>query len=304
MAKKKGETGNASMNNLVDLLLQRGGEKDSREAFEICRKSAELGDYGSMGRLGRMYRDGVGTEKNLDLAIEYMGKATGRGIAWADREYIDLLLLRNAEGDQKEAFSILTHKALLGDTISLEALAKIYRDGLFVSKDEKRATDIMMLAYDKGSKGIRMNLIDTVYSNNLSEHYAKAFEICRELAGENNAGGYGRLARMYRDGIGTDSNMDLAADWMEKAMRGNVGWAKLELVDILIARSGEADKKRAYELCNELAKDNNAGGYGRLARMYRDGWGVNVDLDKAKSMMKIAADMGVKWASDEYAELV
>ena len=303
MTKKKGDTGNTSMNNLVDLLLQRGGEKDGREVFEICKKSAELGDYGSMGRLGRMYRDGIGTEKNLDLAIEYLGKATGRGIAWADREYIDLLLLRNNEEDQKEAFSILTHKALLGDVHSLESLAKMYNDGLFISKDEKRAADIMVLAYDKGSKSIRMNLIDMVFTNKLGEHYTKAFEICRELAEENNAGGYGRLARMYRDGMGTDANLDLAADWMDKAMKGNVGWAKLELADILIARSGEADKKRAYELCYELTKENNAGGYGRLARMYRDGWGVSVDLDKAKSMMKKAADMGVKWARNEYTKM-
>ena len=86
-------------------------------------------------------------------------------------------------------------------------------------------------------------------------------------------------------------------------MKGNVGWAKLELADILIARSGEADKKRAYELCYELTKENNAGGYGRLARMYRDGWGVSVDLDKAKSMMKKAADMGVKWARNEYTKM-
>ena len=130
--------GNASMNNLVDLLLQRGSEKDIKEAFEICRKSAELGDYGSMGRLGRMYRDGVGTERNLDLAIEYMGKATSRGIGWADREYIDLLLSRNTERDQKETFGILAHKALLGDIVSLEVLGKMYLDGIIVSKDSAR----------------------------------------------------------------------------------------------------------------------------------------------------------------------
>jgi len=304
VAKKKDEMSNASMNNLVDLLLQRGGENDSKEAFEICIKSAELGDYGSMGRLGRMYRDGVGTESNLDLAIEYMGKATSRGIGWADREYLDMLLLRNTERDQKEAIGILVHKALLGDIVSLEVIGKMYRDGMIVSKDSARAADIMMIAYDRGSKSIRINLIDIIYTNKLSEHYAKAFEICRELAGENNAGGYGRLARMYRDGIGTDADLDLAADCMEKAMKGNVGWAKLELTDILIARSSEADKKRAYELCNELVGENNAGGYGRLARMYRDGWGVSVDLDRAKSMMKKAADMGVKWARDEYAKMM
>jgi TPR repeat protein len=109
---------------------------------------------------------------------------------------------------------------------------------------------------------------------------------------------------MYRDGKGTEVNLDLAAEWMNKALENNVGWAKLELLDILIARSGKDDKKRARKLCEELVEENNAGGYGRLARMYRDGWGVDVDLERAKSLMKKAADMGVKWAVTEYSEMI
>jgi len=232
MAGKKSETGNASVNNLVDLLLGRKGEKDNKEAFDICKKSAELGDDGSMGRLGRMYRDGIGTEANLDLAIEYMGKAFGRGIKWADKEYIDLLLLRNTEKDNKEAFEKLVHRALMGDISSLESIGRMYREGTFITQDERSATDVMMLAYRNGSKSVRMNLVDMIYSNEYRDHYLQAFEIC-----------------------------------------------------------------------GELAEENNAGGYGRLARMYRDGWGVNADSNKAKSMMKKAADMGVKWAQDEYAKM-
>ncbi len=304
MTKKNNVKSGASVNNLVDMLLKKGGEKDRKEAFDICKKSAELGDYGSIGRLGRMYRDGIGTEKNQALAIECLGRAANRGIPWADREYVNLLLLRNTEEDQKNAFGIVAYKSLMGDVNSLEILSKMYSEGLFLFKNEKYAADIMVLAYEKGSKNVRMNFVDTVYRNNLSEHYAKAFEICKQLAEENDIGGYGRLARMYHDGKGTEVNLDLAAEWMNKALENNVGWAKLELLDILIARSGKDDKKRARKLCEELVEENNAGGYGRLARMYRDGWGVDVDLERAKSLMKKAADMGVKWAITEYSEMI
>ncbi len=142
----------------------------------------------------------------------------------------------------------------------------------------------------------------------LSEHddiddLTKAFEIYLMLSKENNTGAIGRLARAYRDGKGTEKNLDEAIKLMRNASENNVGWAKLELTDMLLARGSDADKTEAFAVCNELAATGNPGACGRLGRMYRDGCGVAVDLEKAKSLMKKAADMGVEWAVAEYSEM-
>ena len=73
---------NWAKNELADLLIKRALPGDHEEAYAICSSLAESGDAGAMGRLGRMYRDGKGIEKNAEEAIKWMQMATEKNVDW------------------------------------------------------------------------------------------------------------------------------------------------------------------------------------------------------------------------------
>jgi len=61
-----------------------------REAFELFRQEAERGDGWAMLNLAQMYRDGEGTGKDLELAIDWFEKAALQAIPKAKDELLAL----------------------------------------------------------------------------------------------------------------------------------------------------------------------------------------------------------------------
>lgn len=62
--------------NLGLLYLQGlGVTKDSKEAFEWLRKSAEQGNREAQNQLGNMYFNGDGVEKNIHEAMKWAEKS-------------------------------------------------------------------------------------------------------------------------------------------------------------------------------------------------------------------------------------
>ena len=76
---------------LMDMLILRGSKEDDREAFKIASSLAVKGNGGATGRIGRMYRDGRGVKKDLNLAAEWMRKAADKKVGWAEKELSDIL---------------------------------------------------------------------------------------------------------------------------------------------------------------------------------------------------------------------
>jgi len=108
---------------------------------------------------------------------------------------------------------------------------------------------------------------------------------------------------MYRDGKGVKKDSVVAADWMRKAAEMGVSWAKLDLADLML-RGDETCQEEAFRLCTELANEGNAGGYGRLGRMYRDGTGTEKNLDLAIKWMSKAKDKKIGWAQRELNDIL
>ena len=69
-------------NELFDILWNIGTQESYSEMIPIITESANTGDSGAMGRLGRAYRDGKGVGKDLDKAAEWMRKAVNKSVAW------------------------------------------------------------------------------------------------------------------------------------------------------------------------------------------------------------------------------
>ncbi len=71
---------------LSDILWHLGTPDSLDEMIDILMTCAESGDGNCMALLARAYYEGKGIEKNLDLAAEWICKASDHDVAWAKKE--------------------------------------------------------------------------------------------------------------------------------------------------------------------------------------------------------------------------
>ena len=143
---------------LVDRLVERGKPADIEEAFEICYRNRN-GDPQFKYRLGKMYRQGLGTDRDLNRAVGQLEVAEDADVPGSADLLIDTLL------EIGDANSIGKARALCekhsSNVTTLVKLARIYRDGRGVEKDEGRAADILRSISNKSGLA-RNELIDTL----------------------------------------------------------------------------------------------------------------------------------------------
>ena len=286
-------------NELTDLLLQRGKPKDLKEAFERCTALVQDKDYWAMGRLARMYRDGNGTKKDLDHAIEYMKTSLDAGVAWAGEELTEMLLTRKNEGDMQEAVSLIftTAKNKSKSLSVLSAAAK---------KGERECVDCVLSEIKKNGVNDEMLAPVTQFFIDVgdSEGIKYMTDKCKDAAAAGNPGASFLVGKMYKDGVGTGVDLDMAISYMRSSMSGVSRGQTNEYADALLKRGGAEDKKEAFELCTLNSKEGDYWALGRVARMYRDGIFVVRDEDVAIKYMRTAAENGVTWARNELANML
>ena len=205
----KGNVGWAKL-ELTDMLLARGKDADMAEAFALGNELANSGNAGGYGRLGRMYRDGVGTQEDEDLAIEWMRKANDSGVSWAKLELTDMLLARGKDADMAEAFALGNEIASKGDTKFFIPLARMYRDDMGTQRDISIAIDWLHKAVEKGIEGAKEELISALILRRTEGDISEALALCENIAESGNSEGYNIMSRLYAGGIGVEKDVNKA----------------------------------------------------------------------------------------------
>ncbi|WP_400203049.1 tetratricopeptide repeat protein, partial [Methanomethylophilus alvi] len=112
---------------------------------------------------------------------------------------------------------------------------------------------------------------------------------------------YAYIGLLYHEGKGFSKNENKAVKWLKKSFDLGVTWAGYKLFDI------------SYNICDvkslmpdiiSLAKEGLSEYQARLGRAYRDGKGVERDLDKAAEWMRKAADQDLGWAKNELFDVL
>jgi len=282
----------------IKTLYNSKNHEDHVLAFGLCDSAKH--DPASHIWLARMYYNGKGTARNYDKAIEFMRTSISDKTDSARNEFVDMLLKRGRKHDYEEAFSISLKYAEEGNSAAAGRLARLYRDGKGIEKNIDKAIEWMGVAADSNIGWAHLEHIDLLLRRGSEADYNEAASRCTPLAEIGNAGAAGRLARLYRDGKGVEKDINKAIEWMGVAADGDVKWAHLEHVDLLLKRSSDADYKEIITRCVPLAEAGNAGAAGRLARLYRDGKGVEKDINKAVEWMKTAIEIDKSWETLEY----
>ena len=95
------------------------------------------------------------------------------------------------------------------------------------------------------------------------------------------------LARLYRDGKGVEKDISKALELFERAYSKSDVWCD-EYADILLKRGTDEDYAIASELLKINANNGRPWALGNLARLYRDGKGVEKDISKALELFERA----------------
>lgn len=166
-------------------------------------------------------------------------------------------------------------------------LAKMYLYGDHVEKDE----ELYKYWIDISSKNNYLSKIEKNI-NNISINY------------ENIANEYFEKALVYYKCNQSDKNLPAAIQNLRKADYFGHPWAKIELVKLLWECNTPSSLYEYYLISSEEVNKRNHEFELFLARAYRDGKGVEKDVNLAKFYFKSAISHNIVWAYCEYFDFI
>jgi len=198
--------------------------------FNPVYASACSGDVDAQIKLGKMYRDGDGIEKDGDKAVEWLAKAANQGSTTA--KFILGYMYKDGDGvplNYSKAIEWFTLASEEGDLDSLVWLGLLHERGHGFPKDPSKAVEYYSIAAAKG-----------------------------DSYGQNN------LGNSYRYGTGVPKDEKKAIEWLSKsAAQGNeialmsLGEMCIEQGDYekgkeYLRRAGEEGNERALEKLSKI----------------------------------------------------
>lgn len=305
--------------------------QDYCEALRWWRKAAEVGDLSGDAhyKIAECYRNGLGVEKDIGFAVQWLLLSAGRGKLRAQTELGSTYI---CEGNVAEGLKWLKKAAQRGDPDAQVTLGTVYEDGVcgvpqnyyMASEWYKKAADqdwpdgmyrlgMMYLTgcgcpvdTEKGLRLIRLSAEQDCIEAQLflawshlyiqdfapvAQDFAEAERWCRRPA----EGGMVTAQTLMGSILYQQGRKAEAADWWGKAAKqGNIealtAVGEYYLFDL--------NDYRAIPFFEKAAESGYAEAEYLLGWCYLEGWGVAADKDKAKSLLKSAAEQGDEDAMD------
>ena len=252
-----------------------------REHYEVAlydfEKRAMKGDGDRLAEfyLGYMYKHGKGVAQDLEKAVEWYQKAAEWGYVPAINDYAVATLEQSARFE--EEFARITKSFVRDDedVLRRENEVEVLRKNV-----RERTVRFLQLLAEYGNPTTQFNLgIMCIYDyDGLPEDLKKPEEWFQKAANQGHVPAQYYLARTYEEGLGgVTPDLEKAVEWYTKAAKGD-----------------EPDGPKARSLAEALMRAKGATpGYApaqsRLAKMYREGKGVDQDLLKAFGLHHQAA---------------
>lgn len=256
------------------LLLQkgRGVQRDAELAAKYTKLCADLGDPEGQNNFGIMLKNGLGVKKNLEKATDYFSRSAGGGSSYGQNNY-GVMLCSGAGQRRKnteEGIRNFIRSAKQENVFGLNNLAVVYRDGIDIEKDPRKAFDLFL-------KSAKLGEMESMYNVGL----------------------------MYYKGQGVKQNYKEALKYMKKAADSGHIKAQLQYATFLkagkICKPDLATSLHYYKLAASRGSSKGECLYGL---MVKGGHGCKKDLVKASKHLKCAADNGNSDAALYYASMV
>ena len=275
----------------AELLLKTAwNTKDRSNAFMMYKQSADDGNLSAMHQTGLMYRDSIGTPRDIKKMKEYLTMSAEKGFMPS----IVLLADLYAQGSiipksEEQCFKWTLKAAELGNGGFMYKVATMYRDGIGVEKNIKESdkwfrkyqfSGLFWLEYwaadnvknkeiqsnlsaerlyERTLDGINIPIIDVFMGLQKIKHNDREeiIDRIRFLSENGNTEAKRRLGQLYYDGVFINQDYSTSIRLFEECAVNNDNW------------------------CRQ-----------RLGEMYRDGKGVQKDVKKAIEWFKLAGEQG------------
>lgn len=188
---------------------ENGVARDEQKAFRYYSMAASQGDKIAVNNLGSLYYSGIGTEKNVNKAVEMFDKAARLGNGEAAINLAFIYLTANAGASDKRIVELLQQAAETGNITAQFMMGYAYYRGYVVPKN-----------------------------------FRQAFELIRQAAVSYDEAQY-ELAQRYINAEGTPRNYGNAVKYLTQAAHQGHIKSMTELGDILAA--GTAYQKNEYQ---------------------------------------------------------
>ena len=240
-------------------------EQRFHEAFDgFTSLESQSHDDRLQFRLGWMLLNGVGTEKNIPQAKEYLEKSAGVGNLFAGYQLARLILSEDSASpeDVKKALDYLRRAAEAENPYAAYFLGKLYQEGWHVPKDIPEAVRLFRLSAEQGS----------------------------EFAAY-------RLGKLYLSGDGMLKDVEEALCWLRFAADKKNQYAEYAL-GILYLKGEDVPKDAviALEYLKRAAGQDSQFAQYRLGKTYLMGTDVSKDMEAALRYLTAAAQLWNQYA--------
>ena len=158
-----------------------GTEKDTEKAFDYFKRSAELNNKNALYEYGKALLLGENTEQDIPQGLDMIQKAVALGNSNGKRflalEYISG---EHIEQDIDRGIKMLTELADSGDSFSAYKLGKIYLSGEIVFKDLDRAEKYFRQASDDNNE-FAMYSLAKLYLSDEKKDLSKAVTLLEKV---------------------------------------------------------------------------------------------------------------------------
>lgn len=255
-------------------LRGQGVVQNDKTAFDLFRLAAthpKQPNAYAQYQLGRMCRDGIGTEKNLEesklwFAKAYAGFLTMEKTMADDKLYYRLGSMNysgtGTEVDLEQAKLYFEKAVELGNKDALYGLGKLYLNPDFPEYDPQKAMEYLKIAVEADHAFAKYLLGKLLCQGEVVEKdVARGLPMLQELA---------------------DEGVSFAAYIVGKVYLKEDGWQ---------------DIKKAIHYLQMAAEDGNSFGEYQLGKLYYFGNGVRADAEKGLEYLRASAEHGNQYAA-------
>lgn len=227
LAKPRAEAGDAAAQTLLGEIYSRGlgVPVDPKLAAEWYSKAAAQNDVHAQFQYAVLLLDGQHVKADRVQAENLMKAAAEAGNAMAQFNYAQILMQNNPGEKGIEAAYPWFQKASDSNLADAEyAVSQILANGTSaIKQDEAEARFFLLRAAQKNYDTAQLDLATWLVEGRGGErNFDAGFKWMLQAARNGNVAAQARLARLYRDGLGTDGDTVTAAAWYFVARRSGL----------------------------------------------------------------------------------
>lgn len=187
-------------------------------------------------------------------------------------------------GLYQRAETTLKQMAASDDKYALIQLASVLREA--GSASPAQLQEVFRLAKRSADLGLARSQLWVGYAyangDGVKRDLHKAADYYEKAAAQDTGPAYLELANLYEIGEGVEQDVNLAQEYMRRAVRMDAVAAELAYADLLCYEFGDPKSyEQAVNFYKLAAKKNNGQAFSRLAKLYKNGYGVPKDEKQA-----------------------